>query len=258
LACRLDDQGISKSGKIGGNVNTVEVEVGLKTLDRLAQEEYETDFARAMAIPDEHMSVRRLARLTGIELKRPFAVPHELAGPSETGARREWLLKQDLTAPDGSGNLSIDSLKRNLAYETELRIYNELQCQGDPFGAMSFASFLQNNHSESNWFLSLLRAAQPYLCDRSELRSAESPSSEKRSHLWEVVRVAADDLATRTAEAAIEPVAVAVCSLIPFMAGAPPAVAAGLAIFLVHYAKKGYCGAKVQQEIVQTLAWRDW
>src|ERR1022692_1855314 len=185
-----------------------------------------------------------------------FGLPPDSRNPSSPQPSR--LLDSPHHHADVGLSDEKSGLKGNLAYETELRIYNELQCQGDPFGAMSFASFLQNNHSESNWFLSLLRAAQPYLCDRSELRSAESPSSEKRSHLWEVVRVAADDLATRTAEAAIEPVAVAVCSLIPFMAGAPPAVAAGLAIFLVHYAKKGYCGAKVQQEIVQTLAWRDW
>jgi hypothetical protein len=240
-------------------MDTLDVTAGLKKLDRLANEEYGTDLAKAIAVPDERLGVRRLARLTGIELKHPFAIPRKMEGPSETGARREWLFDQALLIPDASGTPPLDRLKGDPAHDAEFGIYDELQSQRDPeVVGLDFGTFLQYNHSESNWFLALLRAAQPYLCEGSELKPLKTPSPEARERLWEIVRVAADDLATRAVAASIEPVAVALASFVPFLAGAPPAVAAGLSLFLVHYAKKGYCKAQIQQEIIQTLAWRDW
>ena len=239
-------------------MDSVDITAGLKRLDQIAEEEYGNDLAKSIAVADEQMSVRRLARIIGIELKSPFATPRKIEGPSETGASQEWMFNQELLVPDAAGTLPLVRLKGNPAYETQLQVHQELIRRHDPqFGSLDFGSFLRQAHSESNWFLCMLRAAQPYLCEESQEKSVSPPSPERRKRLWEVVRVAADDLAKRAVEASIEPVVAAVCSLIPFLAGAPPAVAAGFSLFLVHYAKKGYCKAKIQKEIIQTLAWRD-
>jgi hypothetical protein len=240
------------------SLDSVDVTTGLKRLDQIAEEEYGNDLAKSIAVADEHMSVRRLARITGIELKRPFATPRKIEGLSETGASQEWIFNDELLIPDAAGTLPLVRLKGNPAYEAQLLVYEELQRQHDlQVEPLDFGTFLLQAHSESNWFLCLLRAAQPYLCEEPREKLVSPPSPERRKRLWEVVSVAADDLATRAVEASIEPVVAAVCSLIPFLAGAPPAVAAGFSLFLVHYAKKGYCKAKIQQEIIQTLSWRD-
>jgi hypothetical protein len=239
-------------------MDSLDITSGLKRLDQIAKEEYGNDLAKSIAVADEQMSVRRLARITGIELKRPFATPRKIEGQSETGASQEWTFNEELLIPDADGTLPLVRLKGNPAYETQLQVYEELQRQhGLQVEPLDFGTFLQQAHSESNWFLSMLRAAQPYLCEESREKSESPPLLERQKRLWEVVSVAADDLTTRAVEASIEPVAAALCSLIPFLAGAPAAVSAGFSLFLVHYAKKGYCKAKIQEEIIQTLSWRD-
>ncbi len=220
---------------------------GLQRLDEIALEEYKQSLADSLAVDDEKLSVRRLARLTGIELKRPFANSREISGWSETGASREWIFDVSLLLPNAAGSLPLDGLKGNRSYRVQFQVYQELRALRDPIAARDFGNFLRDTHSESNWFLSLLRAAQPYLCDKSP----------KQKALWDAVSTAAEDLATRAVDISIGPVIAAVCSLIPFLAGAPAAVVAGFSLFLIHYAKKGYCKAEIQAEVVQTLGLRD-
>ena len=230
----------------------IDIVAGLKRLDELAREEYGTDFAGATNIRSEEKRVRRIARLSGIELKFPFATAHNLTGPSETGAHREWNFKQELLIPDASGKLPLDKLKGNPSYDLEKVIYEELRSRSDdPARNISFGSFLADCHSESNWFLALLRAAQPYLCGESHQLPVEE--SAKRRQFWELLAAAGEDLTKKGVEVAAE----SLCALVPWLAGAPAAVAAGLTIFLFHYVKKGYCKAKIQKEIIETLKWRN-
>ena len=79
------------------------------------------------------------------------------------------------------------------------------------------------NHSESNWFLAALLAAQPYLCGSPE--SAEKISQKKeRQRFWASLRVAADEIAKKGLEKALEPVVIGLCALVPFLAGQTPTV----------------------------------
>jgi hypothetical protein len=186
-------------------MDPLDVTSGLKRLDQIAEEEYGNDLVKSIAVADEQMSVRRLARITGIELKRPFATPRKIEGASETGASQEWTFNDELLIPDAAGTLPLVRLKGNPAYETQLQVYEELQRQHDlQVEPLDFGTFLQQAHSESNWFLSMLRAAQPYLCDESREKSASPPLLEKQKRLWELVSVAADDLATRAVEVSID------------------------------------------------------
>jgi hypothetical protein len=140
----------------------------------------------------------------------------------------------------------------------ERKIYEELIAQDDPDTKMfDFPNFLYNNHSESNWFLAALRAAQPYLCENPDRKVKDPPSPEKQREFWEMAREAAEDLAKEGLKAAVEPVAHILCEVVPFLAGASSAFTFGFSFLLVHYAKKGYCSAKIQTEIIQTLKWHN-
>jgi hypothetical protein len=235
-------------------MTSINVAEGLRRLDEIAQAEYGTTFAEAVSTPDDKLTIRRIARLTGIELKRPFSKSQPLHGPSETGAKQQWMFQADLLGPAGFKATKIDSLKGDPSYELELRIYAELEHQGflrrdvNPFGM-----FLQNNHSESNWFLMLLRAAQPYLCDGAKGKPSTPPDSAMRKKFWELARVARDGVVDAGLTKSLESAGVTLTSLVPFMAGAPVAVTTGLSWFLIHYAKKGYCNANIETEIIQTL-----
>src|SRR5271165_6184662 len=121
----------------------VDIDAGLTRLDEIAREEYGTDFATAITTSDELLTIRRMARLAGIELKYPFATAEPIAEGSQTGACQQWLFKNELIIPDVSGALPLDQLKGNPSYELELRIYDELQRQGDPgIAGVPFALFL--------------------------------------------------------------------------------------------------------------------
>jgi hypothetical protein len=149
-------------------------------------------------------------------------------------------------------------LKGDPSYELELRIYEELKRQGvAEFEAPDFGTFIRMNHSESNWFLAALRAAQPYLCGSPE--SSEKTSQKEERQRLGVPEVAADEIAKKGLEKALEPVVIGLCSLVPFLAGrTPTVVTTGFSIFLVHYAKAKYCSAEIQSEIINTLKWRNW
>ncbi len=61
----------------------------LRVLDDLAQEEYGASLETLLLSGGELASLR-LERLTGIALKRPFAIPRVGANRSATNARRSW------------------------------------------------------------------------------------------------------------------------------------------------------------------------
>lgn len=98
-------------------MDTSDIASGLKRLDELAQQEYGATFGAATNTPNDELTVRRIARITGIEMKYPFATPADIAGPSETGARRQWLFKEDLVAADGSSTPVLEQLRGNASYD---------------------------------------------------------------------------------------------------------------------------------------------
>ena len=240
-------------------MNPINVAEGLKELDALAEAEYESGFADAIAVSDRALKMRRIARLSGIGLKRSFAKPHPLTGLSVTGAAQEWNFDESLLTKDENGALRLDSLKGDPTYELELRIYNELQRQGDArFNTRDFGRFLLNNQHESTWFFAALCAAQPYLC--GDQKGSENTSQrEERQRFWESVKAAADALAKKGLDKALEPVVIGLINLIPFLTGHSPTMfVTGFSAFLVHYAKAGYCSAKFQNEIYITLRLNDY
>jgi hypothetical protein len=104
--------------------------------------------------------------------------------------------------------------------------------------------------------ITALRAAQPYLCGTAKGASKEPAAEKKRQKFWEVAKDAADDLIIDGLKKAVEPVCVALIKLVPFLSFAPTAFTFGFSVVAVHYAKKGYCNLKIQEEIIQTLKLR--
>lgn len=235
----------------------VDMKAGLARLDAIAVAEYGTSFAQAIQTNDEELTVRRIARMAGIELKHPFATPERIEGKSETGARQQWLFNAQLLERGMDGKANLDALEGDPSYELVKRVYDELKGQGDErTKALDFGNFLRDNHSESNWFLSLLKAAQPYLCENADRNALSPPTSKTRREFWEAVRVAAGGATEKGLEFALAALGTPLVSLVPWLNQAPNAVIAGVSVFLVHYAKRGYCSLEIQEEIVLTLKWR--
>jgi len=235
-------------------MRSIDVLQGLRRLNEISQAEYGATFAVATKVTDQRLATRRMARLTGIELKHPFSKPEPLQGPSETGAKQQWLFRDELRQSSPISARALESLKGNPSYELELRVFHELQHQhvlGSP--SYSFAQFLENNHNESNWFLMLLRAAQPYLCENSSAQPSATPDAKVRKSFWDLARDAADQVVDAGMHKSLEAVGAMLVTLVPFLAGAPVAVTTGLSFFLIHFAKKGYCSATIETEIIQTL-----
>jgi len=230
-------------------MTAIDITEGLRRLDEISQAEYGTTFSVATNVPDQTLATRRMARLTGIELKRPFSEPEPIAGPSETGARQQWLFRSDLRA----SSAALASLKGDPSYELELRVFRELEHQQFFGHGSTFSQFLENNHNESNWFLMLLRAAQPYLCDNSHAKPSAKPDSKVRKAFWDLARDAADQALDAGMHMSLETVGATLVTLVPFLAGAPVAVTTGLSFFLIHFAKKGYCNTTIETQIIQTL-----
>lgn len=233
-----------------------DIDAATRAMDASAGVEYGSDFAEAINTPDETLSIRRIARLAGIEMKRPFAEPGPILGPSETGARQQWLLDQRFLSSSDPSDSSFDSIRGDPSYRLTVDIYEELQHQDDiDTRGMDFGSFLYHNHSESNWMLAALRAAQPYICDRPDVRVASPTSPEKRRELWELAREAAGELLSEGMKKAVEPVCGLLCTMVPFLAVAPSAFVFGFSVFIVHFARRGFCEWQIQNEIVTALRW---
>jgi hypothetical protein len=174
-------------------------DAALMALNESAHLEYGTDFITAIDTPDEELTLRRMARLTGIEMKRPFATPIPIIGPSETGASQQWLLNQEFVGCPDADAPAFDGIKGDRSYKLMVRIYEELQNQNDPDTmGMTFGGFLENNHSESNWLLAALRAAQPYFCEKPGVHVSKPTTPEKRRELWGLAKEAAEGLATES------------------------------------------------------------
>jgi hypothetical protein len=237
-------------------MDSVAVREGLRRLDSISQAEYGTTFAVSTNVSDEKLAIRRMARLTGIELKRPFSKPEPIQGWSETGARQQWLFREELRDYSPGSATALTSLKGDQSYELELRIFHELELQHFAgIQGYTFARFLENNHNESNWFLMLLRAAQPYLCENSTATPSAKPDSALRKTFWDLARDAAGQVLDAGMHKSLETAGATLVTLVPFLAGAPVAVTTGLTFFLVHFAKKGYCNATIETEIIQTLGY---
>jgi hypothetical protein len=231
-------------------------DAALMALNESAHLEYGTDFITAIDTPDEELTLRRMARLTGIEMKRPFATPIPIIGPSETGASQQWLLNQEFVGCPDADAPAFDGIKGDRSYKLMVRIYEELQNQNDPDTmGMTFGGFLENNHSESNWLLAALRAAQPHLCEKPGVHVSKPTTPEKRRELWGLAKEAAEGLATEGVKKAVEPISAALFTTVPFFSGAPPAFVFGFSIVLVHFAKRGFCAAEIQEQILTTLRW---
>ena len=237
-------------------MKTVDVTEGLRRLDSISQAEYGTTFSDATKVGDKKLAMRRMARLTGIELKRPFSKPEPIHDWSETGARQQWLFREEFRDYSPGSAAALTSLKGDQSYELELRVFHELEHQQvGGIQGYTFARFLENNHNESNWFLMLLRAAQPYLCEDVIAPPSAKPDAGLRKTFWDLARDAAGQVLDAGMHKSIETAGATLVTLVPFLDGAPVAVATGLTFFLVHFAKKGYCTAAIETEIVQTLGY---
>jgi hypothetical protein len=233
-------------------MSTVDVHAAMKTLDESARLEYHTGYADAINTPDEVLKIRRIARLGGIELKRPFAQPKPISHPSETGAFQEWNLKND---PSGFATLAPAP-----AYQIQYAVYETLVANPQlvPSGVSvdTFHSFLVSSHAESNWFLALLKAAQPYLCENTGAVVKHPSSPERKEEFWKAVAKAAEDLGSKGIETAVESAAGALSTLVPFLSIASPALVFSVTFVIVHVAKGQYCTTEIQDQIIQTLGLR--
>lgn len=105
-------------------IGNVPIETLLKDLDQLCQEEYskpgqDYGLLQLLADKDHDLALERLQRLTGVMLKRRFAMPHPVEGAtSATRANRQWHWDRDRlesSAPAETPELGIlDELRRDL------------------------------------------------------------------------------------------------------------------------------------------------
>jgi hypothetical protein len=230
---------------------------GRTGLDQIAQKEYLTSFEKAIDVPDELLKVRRIARMAGIELKRPFADPKPISRPSVTGALQEWELKADLRG----GNPAFHLYEKEPSYHIQLAVYETLKANPQLIPpnvhVETFGIFFETSHSESSWLLALLKAAQPYLCENTGAVVKHPTSHEQKEKFWKTVAEAAGELANKGTEKAVESVAVSLSTLVPFLSAATAPLVFGVTFILVHYAKKQYCSTAIQEQIVQTLGLSD-
>jgi len=68
-------------------------------------------------------------------------------------------------------------------------------------------------------------------------------------------REAADDLVSESLKKAVEPVCIMICTMVPFLSSAPPAFVFAFSVFIVHFAKRGFCEAQIQHQMITALHW---
>jgi hypothetical protein len=229
-----------------------------RELDQLALAEYGTTFEKAIDVADETLRGRRIARIAGIELKRPFATPVPTdPNRSETGARQEWHLNEDL---DGN-NPNLQRYRDATSYKVEVGVYEVLKANPQlvppNVDVDTFGAFLNSSHSESSWLLSLLKAAQPYLCEKSVAVVKHPTTDEQKDAFWKTITEASEELTKKVMEKGVETAASSLCALVPFLSGKTEVLAIGITFVIIHFAKNKYCGTEITSTMIQTLGLSD-
>jgi hypothetical protein len=227
---------------------------GRKRLDDIARAEYGSGFAEAIATTDPTLRMQRIARMAGIDVKSAFAVPSPLQGTSRTGAQQEWHLKPEFTPDKPARAQALARLAGQPGYEFYQRVFQELKGRGAIDPQTDFGSFLDQSHYESNWFFHILESLQPYLCEPKAGTQEPAARSTARQGFWgEVFRVGAMGGVDKGVELSVGAVVEALAELVPFIAFAPDGVTFGLAVFITHYAKRGFCAADFRREVISIL-----
>jgi hypothetical protein len=203
------------------------VDYALMKFDELAKDEYKTlNLDQALAVGDE-LRAKRIMRLTGIMMKQPVATPSEVDPTSNpTGAYRRWEYK---------GENEKASTWALLCY-----VYQSQRQGKDPAALHhgNLDAYLRDQWSELNWFEALLGAVQPLLCANSGFKGA--------------IGVVADKGWDFGAEALVGAILHSVPEL--DVSTETKVVAAGLGMFVAHYAKQGFCDADFHTKIVEPLS----
>src|SRR5258708_745265 len=198
----------------------------------LPRAEYETTFAGALEGQSEEMFALRLARLSGIPLKRVFAKPSGPASYSRTNARRSWILMPAIQAEVQTEGPypELESMREMKvpAYRL-LEEVTKVRCGHDKVSPQEIAGTINEAQKESNWFTDLVKTVRPHVC---------KPGGENRL-LIESFKKAAEALVNKKVEVAltavIEPATKQLLSAVPLLHLAPHITAVGITYFIVKY-----------------------
>ncbi|MBV9269350.1 MAG: hypothetical protein JO061_24490 [Acidobacteriaceae bacterium] len=214
----------------------------LEPLDQLAKEEYGTGFAEALENQPEDMFVRRLARLSGIPLKQPFARPLPSDGQSATGALRYWELRPEIQDEVSYGN-GLYPVLEGMQSDPVYTVVEELAKQQFDTSKPSLtqiAATIHNAQNESSWFAELIKAIRPRICNQP---------SERNSLLIESFKKAGEELANKRIEVVltviIEPLTKQLIDAVPFLHFVPHVTAMGLAYYIVKFASNRFCEIEI-------------
>lgn len=159
---------MKRPAKRSSRIADDEVAKALRRLKRLAKAEYGRSLSSLVeeAQPgswDNDLATRRLGRLVGVEMKRPFAHPKAKPSP-QTRAKRSWTLKEET------------QFARSLATKKgapEARVLEILTTayRVDHPTAVDVYAIARELHHEWGWFRQLVVWLHPQLCDDISLFS---------------------------------------------------------------------------------------
>lgn len=227
--------------------------LSLDELDDLSRDEYGTTFAGSLEGQPEAMFVRRLARLSGIPLKRPFSEPQEADRESVTGARRYWRLAREIECEvTQSNSVSYPMLegmreRHDPAFELVEEMTRE-RFHASAATLQQVADTIVNAQAESNWFTNLILVMRRKLCKPGK----------KDELVIEGIKKAADEIANKSVEyaltAVIEPLAIVIVKAFPLLAFVPHIAVLGATFFIVKYAGHSFCNIEITPEFQLLLA----
>ena len=219
----------------------------LVDLDDLARAEYGCTLAEALEGQPEDMFVMRLARLSGIPLKKPFADAKDGPAHSRTNAHRYWDLKDGLREEVARYNGPYPLLesmrdKEDPAYQMVREMAKIRYDTANP-SMPQIADTILNAQSESNWFTNLVLVVRPHICN---------PASD-----W--IKEARDKVADLAKEhlqagliSVIEPLTKKLVVAVPILHFVPHGSAVLLTYFIVRYASHTFCTTEIAPQF-QTL-----
>lgn len=193
-------------------LSIAEIKSALSELDSLCRAEYGGLSLHELLLDKDGMAALRLQRLTGIALKKEFAVPVAISGPSLTGASRAWPWKK--SAPEDSAA----NAPREYALLDQLRKHGSW----DGEHPLTWDQFKDDIEHERGLFkaLALYLADQVSGRERKTLREYLDTGESRRFE-------AGLDLAVLLADAAVMGPIAAVLGL--------PTVAVGVALVSIQY-----------------------
>lgn len=162
-------------------MNKSELKKGFEELDHLAFEEYHKSLEDLLRDKNDRRRRARLARLTGILMKRPFADPtyHGTQG-SRTGAYRRWELKD-------SQEFAKAGLRNRESLQLLERIRKELSSKNDQAaGASTVFKFAEDARDETGFFGYFSKVLRDYICGDPEIRKKVKEILKKHAKLPEI------------------------------------------------------------------------